>query len=342
MEASFAAVLEEQGLEDLATEVGLFSKDGLPQVQPDDVAISSTGSTLTPSSSAFTSSSISPNPSSQSKSSISSIAAINSSMNAANPNIKIDTPTLQEGAHQSSSKPKGKTKLNMVKQKTESFQSMAIEAAAKKLNASLPLTPFSKQSNTKTKTKTNSKPKPSTSKKRQLTSSSSNSQSKKTKNTTYTSTSKIRNNREVKSKGLRHFSMRVCQKVEEKMNTTYNEVADELVKEYTQVKKEPGQKTYDEKNIRRRVYDALNVLMAMDIISKEKKNIFWKGLPGCSTLLLCFACLFTYLLTYLLVCLLACLLVCLLTCLFTYLLTYLLTYLFAYLLLCLLTSLLTY
>lgn len=36
---------------------------------------------------------------------------------------------------------------------------------------------------------------------------------------------------------------------------------------------------YDEKNIRRRVYDALNVLMAMDIIAKEKKNITWRGLP---------------------------------------------------------------
>lgn len=37
---------------------------------------------------------------------------------------------------------------------------------------------------------------------------------------------------------------------------------------------------YDEKNIRRRVYDALNVLMAMDIISKERKEIQWKGLPS--------------------------------------------------------------
>lgn len=39
------------------------------------------------------------------------------------------------------------------------------------------------------------------------------------------------------------------------------------------------QQQYDEKNIRRRVYDALNVLMAMDIISKDKKEIKWKGLP---------------------------------------------------------------
>lgn len=39
------------------------------------------------------------------------------------------------------------------------------------------------------------------------------------------------------------------------------------------------QQQYDEKNIRRRVYDALNVLMAMDIISKDKKEIQWRGLP---------------------------------------------------------------
>lgn len=36
---------------------------------------------------------------------------------------------------------------------------------------------------------------------------------------------------------------------------------------------------YDQKNIRRRVYDALNVLMAMNIISKDKKEIRWLGLP---------------------------------------------------------------
>ena len=36
----------------------------------------------------------------------------------------------------------------------------------------------------------------------------------------------------------------------------------------------------DHKNIRRRVYDALNVLMAIDIIRKEKKEIRWLGLPN--------------------------------------------------------------
>jgi transcription factor Dp-1 len=83
------------------------------------------------------------------------------------------------------------------------------------------------------------------------------------------------------SKGLRHFSMKVCRKVEEKGQTTYNEVADELVTEVMaeRTADEP-RGVYDEKNIRRRVYDALNVLMAMDIISKEKKEIRWKGLPS--------------------------------------------------------------
>lgn len=88
-------------------------------------------------------------------------------------------------------------------------------------------------------------------------------------------------------KGLRHFSMKVCEKVQRKGTTSYNEVADELVAEFAS---EPpsaghgrgssnGDQTYDQKNIRRRVYDALNVLMAMNIISKEKKEIRWLGLP---------------------------------------------------------------
>ncbi|GKY99016.1 transcription factor dpl-1 [Mayamaea pseudoterrestris] len=82
-------------------------------------------------------------------------------------------------------------------------------------------------------------------------------------------------------KGLRHFSMMVCRTVEEKTTTTYNEVADELVERivHDRQKDDPSGK-FDEKNIRRRVYDALNVLMAMDIITKDKKSITWKGLPS--------------------------------------------------------------
>ncbi|XP_010829838.1 PREDICTED: transcription factor Dp-1 [Bison bison bison] len=82
-------------------------------------------------------------------------------------------------------------------------------------------------------------------------------------------------------KGLRHFSMKVCEKVQRKGTTSYNEVADELVAEFSAADSHilPSESAYDQKNIRRRVYDALNVLMAMNIISKEKKEIKWIGLP---------------------------------------------------------------
>ncbi|KAK9684792.1 hypothetical protein RND81_10G232800 [Saponaria officinalis] len=85
-------------------------------------------------------------------------------------------------------------------------------------------------------------------------------------------------------RGLRQFSMKVCEKVESKGRTTYNEVADELVAEHADASNALGnnEQGYDEKNIRRRVYDALNVLMAMDIISKDKKEIQWRGLPRTS------------------------------------------------------------
>lgn len=82
-------------------------------------------------------------------------------------------------------------------------------------------------------------------------------------------------------KGLRSFSGQVCQKVRDKKTTTYNEVADELVKDFA-VSELNEELKYDEKNIRRRVYDALNVLMALDIIAKDKKSISWRGFPSSS------------------------------------------------------------
>ncbi|XP_014090828.2 transcription factor Dp isoform X1 [Bactrocera oleae] len=80
-------------------------------------------------------------------------------------------------------------------------------------------------------------------------------------------------------KGLRHFALKVCEKVKEKGVTTYNEVADELVAEELHMNSIDSANC-DQKNIRRRVYDALNVLMAMEIISKDKKEIRWIGLPS--------------------------------------------------------------
>lgn len=105
-------------------------------------------------------------------------------------------------------------------------------------------------------------------------------QSTSSNSTVFKRTDKKRN--EKPGKGLRHFSMRVCQKVKEKGTTSYNEVADELVLEESEDAGDSVNGSCDQKNIRRRVYDALNVLMAMNIISKEKKEIKWLGLPTSS------------------------------------------------------------
>ena len=60
------------------------------------------------------------------------------------------------------------------------------------------------------------------------------------------SSSLMLNDKDKKNQGLRQFSLRVCRQVEAKMTTTYNEVADELVKEFKDEETDS-----DEKNIRR-------------------------------------------------------------------------------------------
>ena len=34
------------------------------------------------------------------------------------------------------------------------------------------------------------------------------------------------------------------------------------------------------RNIRRRIYDALNVLMASGVVERDSKSLVWKGMPG--------------------------------------------------------------
>ncbi|XP_020106337.1 transcription factor-like protein DPB isoform X2 [Ananas comosus] len=77
--------------------------------------------------------------------------------------------------------------------------------------------------------------------------------------------------------GLRRFSKIVCRKVEAKGRTTYNEVADDIMAELRSAVNNGELVGFDEKNIRRRVYDAFNVLMAIDVIVKDKKEVKWTG-----------------------------------------------------------------
>ena len=107
------------------------------------------------------------------------------------------------------------------------------------------------------------------------------------------------------SLSLKNFSKAVWQKVLARRTTDYSSVADEMLHEITceadavareraavamadgrvqeaRAIMQAAGNQYEERNVRRRVYDALNVLMAAGIISKDRLNrtIAWKGLPA--------------------------------------------------------------
>jgi hypothetical protein len=63
----------------------------------------------------------------------------------------------------------------------------------------------------------------------------------------------------------------------QKQITTYNQLADDIVADFMS-NPDSVEEGMDQKNIRRRVYDALNVLVAMNIIAKDKKEYKWIGL----------------------------------------------------------------
>ncbi|GFR47498.1 hypothetical protein Agub_g9227 [Astrephomene gubernaculifera] len=74
--------------------------------------------------------------------------------------------------------------------------------------------------------------------------------------------------------GLRHFSFKVVEKIRLRSRTTYNAVANELVDDLNS----SGASAKDGKSIRRRCYDAINVLLACGLIKRDdKKQIVWRG-----------------------------------------------------------------
>jgi len=85
-------------------------------------------------------------------------------------------------------------------------------------------------------------------------------------------------------KGLKHFSVRVCEEVKKHGVTSFNQVADTLVAmELQEGSQSSKDRPLEEKNIRRRVYDALNVLLALGVVRKANKYLVWQGIsesPG--------------------------------------------------------------
>jgi hypothetical protein len=74
-------------------------------------------------------------------------------------------------------------------------------------------------------------------------------------------------------RGLKLLTARVRDIIMQKPATTYAEVADYLIEEFFP----PGSNISikEQKNIRRRVYDALNVLKSAQVIRKKGKTIKW-------------------------------------------------------------------
>jgi hypothetical protein len=73
--------------------------------------------------------------------------------------------------------------------------------------------------------------------------------------------------------GLRYLSEKVMDIVVSQSQTSYREVAQQLVADHRKKEDESKERCKEEQNIRRRVYDALNVLVAGGIILKAGKNI---------------------------------------------------------------------
>lgn len=75
------------------------------------------------------------------------------------------------------------------------------------------------------------------------------------------------------SKGLKYLSESVYNIVSQLSTTKYKEVADRLVSEIISEEEGTGDKRKDEHNVKRRVYDALNVLIAAGLLRKEGKDV---------------------------------------------------------------------
>ena len=77
------------------------------------------------------------------------------------------------------------------------------------------------------------------------------------------------------SRGLKSLTIQVKQILATHRNISYQEVASILTKEA--VSGSGNERIREEKNIKRRVYDAINVLIAAGVLDKDEKGVFMKS-----------------------------------------------------------------
>ncbi|KAF7456461.1 Transcription factor Dp-1 [Cryptosporidium felis] len=93
---------------------------------------------------------------------------------------------------------------------------------------------------------------------------------------------------------LKQVAVRICTLLKVWRISTQTDIADNLIMEYLgpidsiRVASDPIYQKHresSEKSIRRRVYDAINVLISAKIIDKSNKNIIWKGISSINHIL---------------------------------------------------------
>lgn len=77
--------------------------------------------------------------------------------------------------------------------------------------------------------------------------------------------------------GLKSLSVRVREFVVKHKETSYKEIAEQLLKEIKRENRHSIEGAKEEQNIKRRIYDALNVLVATEIFKKKGKTVFYDG-----------------------------------------------------------------
>lgn len=78
------------------------------------------------------------------------------------------------------------------------------------------------------------------------------------------------------SRGLKYLSIKVRELVMKKKETSYKDIADQLLREMRK-KNTCLENDKEVQNIKRRIYDALNVLVATDIFKKKGKTVVYDG-----------------------------------------------------------------
>ena len=76
--------------------------------------------------------------------------------------------------------------------------------------------------------------------------------------------------------GLKEISKRVMEIIKQSGQTTYKAISDQIVNEI-KINEDNSKEKKDEKNIRRRIYDSLNVMKSMKLFHRDKnsKTIMW-------------------------------------------------------------------